>query len=248
MSRRLLAHMVTRNEAHRYLDCVLSTLSPYVHEIHVYDDLSTDSTPQLAADYGGRVTRRPPNVPTFLAHEGQFRQAAWHAFEEEMRPGPEDWVLCLDADELLVAPDGLLAAIDAAGACSSVVIPIPEVFGHSAPATVLTPETVLVRVDGFWAGLEQARLLRFRQGGVFTNAVMGCGSTPSYASVEVSSTANAGVQLLHLGYLDPLDRIDKHNRYAGRTGHSAAHVASILTPPTLTPWAGSPVKIWKGRR
>lgn len=242
MSRRLLAHMVVRNEADRYLDCVLTALSPYVHEIHVYDDLSTDASPQIAGAFGARVTRRLPSVPAFLTHEGEFRQAAWRAFEEELRPCSDDWVLCLDADEVLVAPDGLLPAIEAAGPCSSVVVPIPEVFGQADSGEVL------VRVDGFWAGLEQPRLIRYRDGGTFRNAAMGCGSTPSYSSVDVQSMENAGVQLLHLGYLDPLDRIDKHNRYAGRTGHSAAHISSILSSPALTPWQGGPVDIWKGRR
>lgn len=242
MSRRLLAHMVVRNEASRYLDCVLSALRPHVQAIHVYDDLSTDATPVLAAAYGARVSRRLPSVPTFLAHEGEFRQAAWHTFEEELRPCSEDWVLCLDADEVLVAPDGLGAAIGAAGLCPSVSVPIPEVFGQAEGGGVL------IRVDGFWAGLEQPRLLRYREGGAFRNAAMGCGSTPSYPGVDVRSMVSAGMQLLHVGYLDPLDRIDKHNRYAGRSGHSAAHISSILTKPTLEPWTGPPVDIWRGRR
>jgi glycosyltransferase involved in cell wall biosynthesis len=235
--------MVARNEAGRYLDTVLAALSPFVHEIHIYDDLSTDDTPQLATGgYGARVTRRPPTVPAFLAHEGEFRQAAWRAFEEELRPCGDDWVLCLDADEVLVAPDGLLPAINAAGPCSSVVIPIPEVFGLADDGTVL------IRTDGFWRRLEAPRLIRYREGGLFRHAEMGCGSTPTYPNVDVQSMENKGVQLLHLGYLDGQDRIDKHNRYAGRTGHSAAHVSSILTAPTLQAWQGPEVSIWRGRR
>jgi hypothetical protein len=151
-------------------------------------------------------------------------------------------VLCLDADEVLVAPEGLLPTIEAADACTSVVIPIPEVFGLADGGGVL------VRVDGFWAGLAQPRLIRFRHGGSFRNLAMACGSVPQWPNVDVQSTANDGVQLLHLGYLDPMDRHDKHNRYAERPGHSAAHVSSILTSPTLAPWAGPPVDIWRGRR
>jgi glycosyltransferase involved in cell wall biosynthesis len=242
MSRRLIAHMVTRNEAGRYLDCVLAALQPHVDDIHVYDDLSTDDTPLLAASHGAWVTRRPPIVPSFLVHEGAFRQAAWQAMEHAVLPCPGDWVLCIDADEVLVAPDGLVPAIDAAGGCASVVLPIPEVYSLGDGGQVL------IRTDGFWAGLEAPRLLAYQGGGLFRSAPLACGATPTYPYDHVQSRLNQGAQLLHLGYLDPLDRIDKHNRYAGRTGHSAAHVGSILGRPTLVAWSGPAVDVWRGRR
>lgn len=242
MSRRLIAHMVTRNEADRYLDTVLASLALAVDEIHVYDDLSTDETPRLAASHGAWVTLRPPLVPSFATHEGEFRQAGWEAMEWAVRPCPGDWVLCIDADEVLVAPDGLLPAIEAAGACSSVGLPIPEVFGRTDQGEIL------VRTDGFWRGLEAPRLVAYREGGRFRPVELACGATPCWPNVDVQSMENKGVQLLHLGYLDPLDRIDKHNRYAGRTGHSAAHIDSILGRPTLVPWLGPPCEIWRGRR
>lgn len=248
MSRRLLAQMVVRNEANRYLEAVLESVSWAVDGIHVYDDLSTDTSMVLAMDAGATVTRRPPLVPSFAENESKFRQGAWMAMEERLRPAPGDWILAIDADELLIAPDGLGPAIDAAedAGASAVVVPIPEAFHlrHLADGRILP----MVRTDGFWPTLTGVRLVAFEGGGRFRDQPLACGSVPTYVSAGAQSAATHGVELLHLGYVSPEDRRQKHQRYAGRVGHNAAHVASILTTPFLKPWAGGDVQVWRGTR
>ena len=236
--------MVIRNEADRYLQCVFAALLPHVDVLHVYDDLSTDGGDRMAAEAGAVVTRRMPLVRTFADHEGAFRQAAWDAFVEAVRPCPGDWVLTIDADEVLIAPQGLGAAIDAAlsEGAAAVQIPIPEAFERDDDGGVL------IRTDGYWKGLRAPRLFLFRDGGAFRRAVVGCGSTPTYVHADPPAAGSAGLHLLHLGYLDAGDRQEKHDRYSGRPGHSAAHVASILTRPTLVRWNGPRVDVWRGRR
>jgi hypothetical protein len=236
--------MVVRDEADRYLECVFAALVPHVDVLHVYDDLSHDGSDLMALEAGAVVTRRTPLVRTFAEHEGIFRQTAWDAFAEAVRPCPGDWVLAIDADEVLIAPQGLSAAIDAAESegAAAVSVPIPEAFERDDDGGML------VRTDGFWGGLSAPRLFRFRDGGAFRRVLMGCGSAPTYVHADPPATDNLGVQLLHLGYLDATDRKEKHDRYAGRPGHSAAHVSSILTRPTVTRWNGPRVDVWRGRR
>lgn len=247
MSRRMFAHMVTRNEAGRYLQAALRALRPHVDAVHVHDDGSEDDSAALAAAEGAAVTRRPPLSPSFAESEGRFRQHAWDAFADELGPCPGDWVLCLDADEVLVAPDGLWPAVDAplgheTPRHTAVQVPIPEVFGFDYGWP-------LVRVDGFWGGLAAPRLFAYQPRGTFRAQKLACGSVPTYVPEgAVWAHGFLGVQLLHMGYADPGDRAAKHVRYSGQPGHATAHVNSILTTPTLKHWEGPTVEVWRGRR
>lgn len=249
MSRRVIAHLVVRNEAHRWLEAVLSSLDGAVDAVHVYDDLSTDRSDVLAASAGAIVTRRLPYVPSWAEDEGACRQAGWNAMEEALRPGTGDWILAIDADELLVSsPEGLAPAIDKAeyDDALAVTVPIPEIFGLDYHRPNLAQP--LARVDGFWASLAQPRLVAHRPMSVFRTMKRACGSVPAYALEGRRSHHNRGVELLHLGYVDPEDRQEKAKRYEGDRRHGAAHVASILGVPTLTPWPGGTIPVWRGWR
>lgn len=240
MSRPIFAHMVVRNEAGRYLQAVLRALAGGgVTHVHVYDDASTDHTVALAEAEGAVVTKGGAD---FLEHEGRCRFVAWLAFELAMAPEAGDWVLAVDADEILVTTD-LAAEVEAAVAARpgvvSLEVPIPEVFD-------LDDGVPLIRTDGFWATLAQPRLFRYAPGGTFRDAPLACGSVPTYAA-RASARAR-DVQLLHLGYLDPADRTAKFNRYYGKAGHSMAHISSIVLPGRRKRWFGPHPPIWRGER
>lgn len=238
------AHMVVRDEADRYLQCVLSTLKPHVDVIHVHDDQSTDTTIALAFAAGAVCTARDPDETSFAADEGTFRQAAWEAFEVACKPTVGDWVLALDADELLIGGERLATAIAAAEAASAkaVSLRIPEVFRLDEDGEAF------VRTDGLWKGLAAPRLFAYLPGGLFRQDTMACGSCPTYAAkgLVVTNTDALGVELAHLGYADPADRLEKFQRYYNRSGHSMAHVASILVAPALEPYRR--LAAWKGAR
>lgn len=232
---------MTRNESHRYLTMVLKALRPHVDVIHLYDDRSSDDTVELAQDLGAVCSVRLPGLPSFADNEAAFREAGWRDFERVCVPVPADWILAVDADELLVAPQGLGAAIDAAGPVGAVSLAIPEVFA-------VADGVPMIRVDGYWRGLEAPRLFTYLEGGQFRPPPqVACGAVPSYVNQGVQSREAAGVTLLHLGYLDPDDRAGKFRRYAGLPGHSKAHINSILRPPTLMVWPGGPINVWRGR-
>lgn len=228
---RIIAHLVARDEAGRYLSSVLAAL-PTEH-VHLYDDRSTDATVAVAEAAGAKVKVRPQRVPTFMENEGAFRQAAWNSMVDTLQPEPGDWVLALDCDEIVVAKDGdvpgsmkeaILAAQE--GGSVGVKLPIPEVWK-------LDDRGPWQRVDGYWAGLRAPRLFAYRAAGVFHQARLGCGSVPLYVVEGHLSSHTYGLAIAHLGYVDPSDRALKYRRYAGRPGHSPKHISSILSGARL---------------
>lgn len=154
---------------------------------------------------------RPLGCPSFLDHEGQFRQAAWEA----MGTLPDgSWVVCVDADEFFTEELRPLAA----GMNKS--FKVREVFdvqdGHP-----------LVRVDGYWDRITAPRMARWTAESEFPDLALGCGSLPE-AIAGGSFEIPEHPQILHFGYATAHDRQEKYQRYTRHRGHNAKHVASIL--------------------
>jgi glycosyltransferase involved in cell wall biosynthesis len=231
--------MPTKNEAGRYLDLALSAARPVVDELFVFDDGSTDTTVRVAEGHGCLVASRHPTGPSFLEHEGKFRQMAWDVFEQAVEPEPGDWVLALDADEVVTAigdpRELLLEAAQVSNGRGELArkISIPEVFairdGHP-----------YVRMDGWWGKIEGSRFFAYRRDGLFADKPMASGSAPTYIEPETGGLIE-GFWLLHLGYAKKEDQIAKYQRYSQRAGHGGHHVESILKEPRLAKWVGPSV-------
>ena len=88
--RGLAASLIVRNESQTLTTC-LASLAGVVDEIHVHDTGSTDGTPELAAGLGAIVTH------------GLWRDDFAAARNEALVGWSSDWVLCIDADEQVVA-------------------------------------------------------------------------------------------------------------------------------------------------
>ena len=253
MKPKLFSLTVARNEASRYLASMLANAVDVVDERFFYDDRSTDDTLRIAENAGCIVAKRANGVPSFLEHEGQFRQAAFDTFIGAMKPSVGDWILSWDADEFLVykgdncctrcAVDQAIVTAEVQSA-KSIVLPVPEVFGWD------TDGTPLVRTDGFWGGIAGTRLFRFEPGGRFANKPMGCGSEPGYIQGAPMSRTAYGLYLMHLGYSRVEDQVAKHQRYTSLLahGHADSHVQSIVGPKTLKRWDGPiPEVTWNGQ-
>jgi hypothetical protein len=240
---RVIGHVVTRNEMDRWLKSAL----PWLFEIcdgnvAVYDDQSDDDIETYAGQLGVSFLRRPDGMPSFSDNEGHFRWAGWQAMERAFRPRRGDWILAVDADELLVtnqAGCGLdevrLLLADAIGEAEernqpSVSFEVAEVFAFDDMGWPL------VRTDGYWGGITACRLAKWEPQGIFDPRKEGGGSLPSSWSRAIN--AHEHLELLHLGYARPEDRIAKHHRYRTGTGHNRRHVESILGRPDLSYWIG----------
>lgn len=233
---RIFGLMVTKNEADRYLDLALSAARPVVDDLFVFDDGSTDTTVAVAEGHGCLVTSRHPSGPSFLEHEGRFRQQAWDVFENAVEPEVGDWVLALDADEIVTAigdPRELL--LEAAKLSNdrgelARLIRIPEIFD-------VRDGKPYARMDGWWGKIRGTRFFAYRKGGLFADKPMASGSEPTYIQARIGEIVE-GFWLLHLGYACHDDRVEKYRRYSERAGHADQHVASILQDPQLAQWVG----------
>lgn len=236
---KVIAYMPIKDEVDRYLEPCLRDLSKAVDEIVIYDDRSTDDSVSVAKKYTDHVTVRPSHLPSFLEHEGRFRQAAWDYMVERCNPTDEDWILAIDADEWIYAESTDLT-----------LRRLKEVLGKipwNYTALMIQKHEIFdiqdgvpqERIDGYWGSIIGTRLVRFLPGGTFNDKAMGCGSEPSYCS-QSPSRVEHDLFLLHYGYVQPEDRVMKHERYTTLVdhGHSNSHIASIVAEPELRPWTG----------
>ena len=112
---KISAVLITRNEEAKLPDC-LRSLS-FVDEIVIVDSGSTDTTPQIAAQYGARFIFHP-----FQNFAAQKNEAFRHATEE--------WILSLDADER-ISPElaeEIQAAVQNPQGCNGFWIPRQNYF------------------------------------------------------------------------------------------------------------------------
>jgi hypothetical protein len=240
--------MVTRNECDRYLQSCLAWHVPIFDGLLVYDDQSTDQTQEIALASGAHFCSRPDSVPTFMTHEGKFRQDSLQALEECFHPDIGDWVLVVDSDEFLVADQGdtalvlrVLAEAADAKRCKSVILNRPELWSLNPPAE---------RLDGYWGSIRCTRLFRWEPGGQIKDLAMGCGNEPTYINKAPMYPDGRGLRLFHVGYVDPADRQEKYDRYTSlsENGHNDNHIKSILTIPSLRKWGGPLPDVWRGVR
>lgn len=239
----IYAVMPTKNEASRYLEAVIENLDC---DIFIYDDRSEDHTPHLARALGAHVEIRPPHVPSFLEHEGLFRQAAWNAFEQAAQPKRDDLIIAVDADEFPVGDFVEAQQLLVESGAVSMRIEIPEIFDGELNENG-TYVNLLRRVDGAWGKIAGMRIFRYQEGGVFHNKAMGCGSEPTYVEKNIMEGRNLPFKIVHVGYLDQRDREAKFSRYSqiAANGHANRHVQSILQQPKLVPHEGTIPYIWR---
>jgi hypothetical protein len=239
---RVIAHMVVRNELNRYLRASIPWLRRVVGEyLHVHDDLSDDGTYEYLLDEGVAVTQRAPTEPSFLDHEGRFRQAAWRAMERTFSPRDRDWILCLDADELLLCSQPrheseLRTVLDmeirqtVAEGMSAIQLHVAEFFGFDDNGV---PQ---VRTDGLWGQIEGIRLVRWRPNGHLLDREESSGSVPNAWTAPARPVEDLAIG--HFGYARPTDVAAKYERYKACRGHARDHIESIRAEPRLTPWLG----------
>jgi glycosyltransferase involved in cell wall biosynthesis len=234
----IIALMVTKNEADRYLEPALDWLSQQVDQIFVYDDDSTDTTRDIAKNYGC-VTRRGRGNPSFLEHEGRFRTNALRSLESVMHPHDGDWIFIADADEFFVPHYEDLH--DLIARCQphheAVSINIHSVWDQ-------TDGIIRLRYDGPWSTIVAPRLWKWRPHLSFADVPMGCRNEPVFFTQAWGLWERelpTGSAILHYGYASPADRMRRYKRYTALAdhGHSSEFIDSIVQEPdALGVWAG----------
>lgn len=187
--------MMVKNEQKR-LPTLLKSAAPWVDEIVVVDTGSTDSTVEIARNYGARVYRHPWEN-NFAKHRNQsIGYATWNWITSSRSGGSvcevsDHWVLILDADEELdqaTAPLLRHGAKDAGPEVGAYFINLRNVLPQNVTTNILHP-----------------RLFR-REGLSYVGTVH---NSPMVQGVNVA----LGVTLLHYGYSeDEATMKVKHDR------------------------------------
>jgi glycosyltransferase involved in cell wall biosynthesis len=183
-----------KNEAHNLERCLRSVT--WASEIYIIDSRSSDESCRIAADYGAKVVQ-------FVYHGGWPKKKNWAL---ENVPFANDWVLLLDADEVLME-DGkqeIEAVLQSNGSMDGYWINRRFVFLGKWLKHSYYPNWNL-------------RLFRHRRGR-FEQLVEGetdSGDVEIHEHVVVDGrTGRLKVELEHYAFPTVESFIDKHNRYS----------------------------------
>jgi glycosyltransferase involved in cell wall biosynthesis len=224
----IIAQMVGKNEANRFLEPVLKRIHSQVDKIIFTDDCSDDNTPEIASKYAEVFSM---DQSMFNQSEGNLRSHAWKNLEKFAKEG--DWIIAIDCDEMLHHSDGHIVR-DVLSQSPFDVVNVR--FYHMWNETQY-------RVDKLWAPNNSSRIFRFQSGGTFFDRKLACGSEPTYV-VQWMKTRNYWVHsklvMQHLGYVRDDDKQSKYDRYMSidqGNFHNIKHLESILDKdPVLMNW------------
>ena len=224
----IIAQIVARNEESRYLEKVLKNVSQHVDKIVFTDDCSTDNTAEIAAGYA-HVYKNKESL--FAVHEGQLRYGAWKNLENHAKVG--DWILAIDADEMLFTKDNKsLSEVLATSAFDVVNVRRYEMWNDTQ-----------YRADKMWAPHNTFRIFRFLKQGVYKDKKLACGSEPTYVEDWVRRRnywLHSEIFMQHLGYARDEDKQAKYDRYMTLDKgqfHNIVHLESIIDKnPVLLNW------------
>ncbi len=233
MSGRISAVLNTLNEE-RNLPNALRSVRPWVDEIVVVDMHSTDGTVAIARRFGAVVYQHEPL-----------------GFADPARPfavsrANGDWILLLDADELVTKglASRLLQIVDE-NATDVVWVPLLNyVFGSTMRATGWGPD-------------QAAKLRFFRRGMVEFAPTIHAFMAPADGARAVTIPYSEGVALVHFNYASVRQFIEKTNRYTDIEADQAigsggsAGVGRLLWAPIrefvkLYFWHGGYRDGWRG--
>ena len=219
---RIVAMLPVRNEAGRRLPLVLDQLSRLTDTIVVYDDASTDETPDVCRSYA-KVAYFRGDAPWFERDESQLRRHLWHlAVAHE-----PDWLLALDADELF--EDQVYDQWHALMAQDDYDVIAFRLFDF-------WKSTTHVRVDGSWNPWYRFTPLLVRYQAALPDACaprpVHCGRFPlAYQWVPAFQSS---LRVRHYGWARAEDHLRKYLFYRDRdlafSGRVADHTESILAP------------------
>lgn len=215
----IIAQMVGKNEANRFLEPVLQRLSTQVDKIIFTDDCSEDNTAEIASKYAEVFSTEKT---LFTENEGNLRSNAWKNLEKYAKEG--DWIVAIDCDEMLYhTEEKEIAEVLAQSPFDVVNVRFYHMWNETQ-----------YRVDKLWAPNNSSRIFRYRNGGEFFDKKLACGSEPTYVLSWMRSRnywIHSNLIMQHLGYIKDQDKKDKYERYMSLDQgafHNIKHIESII--------------------
>lgn len=232
----LLAMLIVKNEAHRYLKTVLTHITEYVDGVVILDDASTDETPEICRSFSKVLHFQQSPESLFWKDEAALRSLLW---EIAVNFEPV-WILALDADEIFE---------------SSIKNQLPSLIRQDRYVLICFPvyhfwgNLTHYRGDGYWNPhfSKAACLYRYQKNINYhwPERKLHCGRFPMEAYTQPATLST--VRLLHLGYVRKDEHLHKYNRYltADPEGKFCplSHYQSIIEGPLLKQWTGEKLKV-----
>lgn len=231
---KIIASMSVRDELDRYLRLTVPALLSWVDEIRVQDDHSTDGT----FDYLDGLERVEVTRNTgsrWDENEGELHQQLL----EWTLEGEPTHVLAIDADEWIHPEDGAHIRSTLAAYVHDRNRPAPLAYRLNM-VELWTQEPPRVRVDHGWRPHPVGILWRVPPAAERTGVEwqiwgrkMAGGRVPRAIRSEdrKRKAVDLDLDIVHLGWSNPLERDRRHRRYAELDGgqfHAKAHLDSIL--------------------
>ena len=206
MKSRISAVINTLNEE-KNLAFALRSVQPWVDEIIVVDMHSGDRTVEIARSFGAKV----------YLHPGPGFEYAPRAFA--LQQATSEWVLVLDADELI--PIALSRDLQLlAGSREADVVRIPRVnYLLGAP----------LRYTG-WGPAQDHQMRFFRNGFVVGSSLAHRDFTPAEGARTKVLPFNGHNAIIHFNYVDSFHFIEKLNRYTSIEAKQAFERGEQITP------------------
>jgi glycosyltransferase involved in cell wall biosynthesis len=193
----ILSIMRVRNES-RWIAEVITSILPITSNVHIFDDRSDDSTVDICRQLGAVVHPSP------FSTLDEARDKNW-LLRNVADPLSPDFILCTDGDEILDPNTSHhLRSIP----------PDPHHRAYSLRILYLWNNRYTIRKDGVYGNFWRPSLFRWSPNLTFRSTSFGgnfhCGNIPSNLGGTISRLP---VNLLHLGYMLPEDRLRKFEWY-----------------------------------
>lgn len=222
--------MIVRNEEHRYLRQALETHRPWIDRAVIIDDGSTDSTVALCREMlEGIPLTLIVNPDSLFADEVSLRKQQW---ETTVATGPE-WILNLDADEILTTDFGIVRNQLLGGTEDAIYFRLFDMWSETH-----------YRDDQYWQAHAYYRpfLVRYRPEWSYEwkETPQHCGRFP--LTIQHFAYGCHSPRVKHYGWARAEDRIRKYERYQAldpdaRYGWKEQYESILDTEPRLLQWS-----------
>ncbi|RAW11840.1 glycosyl transferase family 2 [Paenibacillus taichungensis] len=221
--------MIVRNEEHRYLRQALETHRPWIDRAVIIDDGSTDQTVALCQEMlEGIPLTLIVNPASLFADEVSLRKQQW---ETTVATGPE-WILNLDADEILTTDFGIVRNQLLSGTEDAIYFRLFDMWSDTH-----------YREDQYWQAHAYYRpfLVRYRPEWSYEwkETPQHCGRFP--LTIQHFAYGCHSSRVKHYGWARAEDRIRKYERYQtldpdARYGWKEQYESILDAEPRLLQW------------
>ncbi|MDN4604410.1 glycosyltransferase family 2 protein [Paenibacillus sp. F6_3S_P_1C] len=222
--------MIVRNEEHRYLRHALETHRPWIDRAVIIDDGSTDHTVALCQEMlEGIPLTLIVNQASLFADEVSLRKQQW---ETTVATGPE-WILNLDADEILTTDFGIVRNQLLGGTEDAIYFRLFDMWSETH-----------YRDDEYWQAHAYYRpfLVRYRPEWSYEwkETPQHCGRFP--LTIQHFAYGCHSPRVKHYGWARAEDRIRKYERYQAldpdaRYGWKEQYESILDAEPRLLQWS-----------